>query len=230
MTEKRAWGYVRLSQEGRDASLDEQKRQIREYAKENDIELLTTRNDGENTSGFNANRDGYQELRTAITEQRLDVVITRDRARLSRDFDDRLSLITDFRDTGIEWHVIEAGGKLGLDDVQTAGLEAIQGAMDHVKKMVEIKRSKQAMQERKDRGCYQGTPPYGLKFHSDGCHLEKHPQEWENIQTIIEGRENDVSLSEIKAKDEIDCSLSTISKVESRGLEFYAEKLAEYGL
>jgi DNA invertase Pin-like site-specific DNA recombinase len=92
MSEKVAWGYVRLSQEGRDLSLEKQKADIREYAKEHDLDLQTTRNDGENTSGFDKTREGYQLLREKIRNSEIDAVIVRDRARLSRDFDDRLQL------------------------------------------------------------------------------------------------------------------------------------------
>ena len=223
-----AWGYVRLSQEGRDASIDQQKKQIRECANQNELTLETTRNDGENTSGFNGDREGYQQLRNAVSRGKVDAIISRDRARLSRDFDDRLSLLTELRENEVSWYVIEAGGKLGLQDVQQAGLECIHAAMDHIKKMAEIERSKAAMEERRQDGCYQGSPPLGLRFAEDKCHLEKHPEQWDTVEQVIEQRKAGVSMTTIA--EEFDVSTATVSRIGSRGIDWYAQKLAEYGL
>jgi len=164
------WGYVRLSQDGREGTLDEQKRQIREYANDHGFELQTTRNEGRNTSGFNADRDEYQLLREKIRSEEINGVITRDRARMSRDFDDRVSLIVDLRTSGVEWHVIETGGRLGLDDVQTAAMEMMHAAMDHIKKKMEIQRSVKATEERIEKGLPMGLPPIGLQY---GPHKEQ---------------------------------------------------------
>lgn len=228
MSEKVAWGYVRLSQEGRDLSLEKQKSDIREYARENDLNLQTTRNDGEGTSGFDKSREGYQLLREKIRNQEIDAVIVRDRARLSRDFDDRLSLIVDFRATGVEWHVTETGGRIALEDVQTAGMECLHAMMDHVKKMVEITRSRDAVEERHEDGCYHGTPPMGLRFAEDKCHLEKDPQEWNELQEIIDRRERSEAVVDVA--NSIGVSAATVSRVTDRGLEWYRDKLDEYGI
>lgn len=228
MSEKSAWGYVRLSQDGRDDSLDEQKRTIREYARDSELSLATTRNDGKNTSGFDASRHEYQLLREKIRNADIDAVIVRDRARLSRDFDDRLSLIVDFRASGVEWHVVEAGGRIGLTDVQTAGMECLHAMMDHVKKKIEITRSKDATAQRVSDGCYQGTPPIGLRFASDKCHLEKDADEWRTVEKIIERRANGDPVGAVAADAGV--SSATVSRVSSRGIEWYEEKLREYGV
>lgn len=226
MTEKTAWGYVRLSQEGRDTSLEDQKQAIREYADENNIDLLTTRNEGDKTSGFDSTRPEYSLLREKIRDVELDAVIVRDRARLSRDFDDRLSLITDFRMSGVEWHVIEAGGKIDLQDVQTAGMECLHAMMDHVKKKVEITRAKEATKQRLSNGCYHGTPPLGLQFADDNCHLEKNNEEWDTVCAIIEDRENGQNVKDIAAEKGV--STATVSRISNRGLDWYEEKLGEF--
>lgn len=223
MSAKIAWGYVRISQES-DASLEEQKESIREYAKQNALQLQTTRNDGTKTSGFNENREQYQLLCSKIQAANIDAVITRDRARMSRDFDERLRLIQLFRETGVEWHVVEANGALGLRDVQTAGVEAIQGAMDHVKKMVEIERSRKAIEKRADRGCYQGKVPFGLRFADDKCHLEREPDEWADLEKVIASDESHAQIAH-----DFEVSEATVSRVRSRGIEWYQDKLAEYG-
>ena len=170
MTEtKSAWGYVRLSQSGRETSLAEQKKSIRDYAADyEELQLETTRNDGDRTSGFNAEREQYQLLREQIRTGGLDAVIVRDRARLSRDFDDRVRLLSEFRTNGVEWHVIEAGGRLHVEDVQNAGIECLHAMMDHVKKQIEIERAREAVQERIDSGHDHGRPPIGFRFDDAG--------------------------------------------------------------
>lgn len=223
--EKTAWGYVRISQES-DASLEEQKESIRDYARERGLALQTTRNEGTRTSGFNADREEYQRLVEQIGSASIDAVITRDRARMSRDFDERLRLIQLFRETGVEWHVVEANAPLGLTDVQTAGVECIQGAMDHVKKMVEIERSKKAIQKRTERGCYQGKIPFGLRYADDNCHLERDPSDWETLTAIVTG-DMDGTVAEVS--DRAGVSTATVSRARNRGLEWYEEMLAEYG-
>jgi DNA invertase Pin-like site-specific DNA recombinase len=218
-----AWGYVRLSQEGRDASLAEQKKSIREYARAHDLNLQTTRNDGKNTSGFSTDRDEYQLLRDKLRNGEIDAVIVRDRARLSRDFDERLSLITDFRRTGVEWHVTEANGRLELEHVQQAMFECIHAGMDHIKKKIEIERSKQAVQERLDNGYYQGKPPYGLEFDDDGQYLVP-SDEFAHVLTIFQKRDQGESYRSI-AQD-VPVSRTTVSSICDRR-EMYAEYAAE---
>jgi len=222
MTEKDAWGYVRLSQEG-DASLEEQKESIREYAKRSDLNLQTTRNDGNKTSGFNKDRHEYQLIREKIRNAEIDAVITRDRARMSRDFDDRLELLTEFRSNEIEWHVTENHGPLELQDTQKAGIECLHAMMDHVKKMTEIRRSRKAVQKRLENGYYQGKPPYGLEFDTDGQYLV--PSEaFEHVLTIFDLRDKEMSYNKIA--QEVPVSSSTVSNICDRR-EMYAEYAAE---
>lgn len=223
-----AWGYVRLSQEGRDTSLDEQKRSIREYCRSNGLDLKTTRNDGKNASGFDQEREEYQLLREKIKKADIDAVVVRDRARLSRDFDDRLSLIVDLRESQVEWHVIEAGGLIDVSDVQTAGIECLHGMMGHVKKMAEIQRAKDAIEERIESGCYQGTPPRGLQFAPDGCHLEK-TDEWEKVMSAFDLIENgNYTYTDIESETGIPAS--DISRMKHRGRSWYIKKFEEYGM
>lgn len=200
-----AWGYVRLSQSGREGTLEDQKQAIRDYCRREGLNLQTTRNDGKRTSGFDPDRDEYRLLREQIRDGAIDVVVTRDRARLSRDFDDRLALLTEFRETGVEWHVVEAGGRLGVDDVQTAGMECLHAMMDHVKKKVEIERAREATQDRLDRGLDHGRPPFGMAYDDAGEHWVP-AGGFETALDVIEMREDGASWSEIVAETELDRS------------------------
>jgi DNA invertase Pin-like site-specific DNA recombinase len=225
-----AWGYVRLS--GRsgnspDAGIEEQKRSIRDYCRDRGLDLQTTRNDGERTSGFDRDRDEYTLLREKIDRGDVDAVVTRDRARLARDFDERLWLITAMRRSGVEWHVVEAGGRLGLDDVQQAGFECVHAMMDHVKKMVEIDRSRKAMEARVERGCYQGYPPAGLTFADDGCHLEP-DGDWAAVQSVLD-MDADGGVERRHIIEEVDgLNDNQVDRIRNRGRGWYAEIVADY--
>lgn len=220
-----AWGYVRVSQES-DTSIDVQKESIRTYARKRDLNLQTTRNDGQGTSGFDLNRDEYSLVRTKIEHGEIDAIVTRDRARLARDFDERLWLITTMRTTGVEWHVVETGDRLHLDDIQRAGIECLHAMMDHYKKMVEIERSRAATEDRQADGCYQGRVPFGLRFASDGCHLERDPDDWDVVRAITNG-ELKGTVQEVA--DQTNVSTTTVSRARKRGLEWYNGLLDEYG-
>lgn len=215
MTEtKSAWGYVRLSQSGREASLAEQKKSIRDYAADyEDLRLETTRNDGDRTSGFNAEREQYQLLREQIRTGDLDAVIVRDRARLSRDFDDRVRLLSEFRTNGVEWHVIEAGGRLHVEDVQNAGIECLHAMMDHVKKQIEIERSREALAERMEKDYDHGRPKFGMKYDEAGQY-QVPGEDFDKVVDIIELRDAGVSYPEIE--DEVGVSISTARRVWER--------------
>lgn len=225
---KTAWGYVRLSQQGRETSVDDQMGEIRRYARRADgLELATTLNEGTATSGFDAERENYQRLVGKISDGSIDAVVVRDRARLSRDFDERLWLLTEFRRTGVEWHVIEAGGLIEVGDIYTAAMECVHAAMDHVKKMAEIERSKQVTERRIQDGCYQGRPPHGLRFAPDKCHLEK-SERWDEVMVVFDRLDEGVVYREIA--DETGFTKPAISQMKDRGRAWYQGKLAEYGV
>lgn len=223
MTTKAAWGYVRLSQTGREASLDEQKADIREYARSHDeLNLQTTRNDGERTSGFNPDRHEYQLVREKINNAEIDAIIVRDRARLSRDFDDRLDLLVDLRQSGVEWHVIEAGGYIDVQDVQQAGMECLHAMMDHYKKMIEIKRSKEAVAERLEKGYDHGAVRFGMTYRDDGKY-QVPGEGFETVEDIFELADEGYTQREIR--EEVGEALGTISRVLDRR-EWYEKRAA----
>lgn len=201
-----AWGYVRLSQRGRDGSIEEQKAAVRQYARAADgIELVTTLNEGEQTSGFNASREKYTQLLEKIEAGNIEAVVVRDRARLSRDFDERLRLLTLFRETGVELHVIEGDGHIDIQDVQTAAMECVHAAMDHIKKMAEIRRSRQALEEKKEKGHDLGRPPFGFRYDDAGEHWvpDWESGDFEAALDVIEARENGNSWREIAADTDV---------------------------
>lgn len=224
MTE--AWGYVRISQEGRDTSIDKQKQSVREYCTDHDeLELVTTLNDGKNTSGFDTDREGYQTLVEKIDTGEIGAVVVRDRARLARDFDERLRLITAFRETGIEWHVVEAGQRIKLEAVQTAAMECVHAAMGHAKKMAEIKRAKAAISERMDNDYDHGRPKFGMEY-DDAGHYQVPGDRFDDVLEVLNLRASGASFSKIAARTGI--SKSTVQNIVDRR-EWYEQRAVEAG-
>jgi DNA invertase Pin-like site-specific DNA recombinase len=221
-----AWGYVRLSQSGRDASLDEQKRAIREYARANDLPLATTRNDGEGTSGFDTDRPEYQLLREKIEREEIGAVIVRDRARLSRDFDERLRLIVLFRHTDVEWHVVEAGGRIAVEDTQVAGMEAIHAMMDDIKKRQEIERARSATDERLQEGLDHGRPKFGMTYDDEGRY-QVPGDRFDMVQEVLEADDRGANPGEIA--EQTGLHTEKVRRVlENR--EFYKKRAAMAGV
>ncbi|MFB6073515.1 MAG: recombinase family protein [Haloarculaceae archaeon] len=219
-----AWGYTRLSQEGRDGSLDEQMAAVRKYAADHpDIDLVTTLNEGASTSGFDNDREKYTRLVDKVRDDEIDAVVVRDRARLSRDFDERLRLLTYFRSSDVELHVVEDRGRIDIDDVQTAAMECVHAAMDHIKKKAEIHRSKQAIKERMERGDDHGRPPFGLQYDDAGRRWvpDRESGEFATALEVVRLREDDVSWRDIA--DETGVNTGTARRVYERKERYLEE-------
>ncbi|RLM47479.1 hypothetical protein DVK00_02935 [Haloarcula sp. Atlit-47R] len=191
---KRAWGYVRLSQDGREGTLTEQKNSISTYAREReDLSLITTLNEGKRTSGFTSDRAKYQTLLEKIENNELDAIIVRDRARLARDFDLRLQLLLLLRASGVEMHVTEEGGPARLHQVQNAIFDVMKAGMGHIAKMRERERAQAAVTERLDSGGWQGGIPYGFRLDSSNQYLVPDEDEFEDLEEVLRHHENGVS-------------------------------------
>jgi len=134
----------------------------------------------------------------------------------SRFFDERLRLLTLFRAADVELHVVEAGGHINVQDVQTAAMECVHAAMDHIKKMAEIRRSREAPTEKKQKGHDLGRPPFGLTFNENSEYWvpDRESDEFNDALNVIELRENGVSWRNIE--DETDVNTSTARRVWER--------------
>jgi DNA invertase Pin-like site-specific DNA recombinase len=215
-----AWGYTRLSQDGREDSIDEQKQAIRDYCKDNDLQLVTTLNDGTRTSGFDSDREGYQTLRSKIEADAIDAVVVRDRARLTRDFDEMLRLILLFRQVDVELHVIEAGGHICHDDPQDASIETVYGAMSHKQKKAEIERAREATAERMVQDYDHGPPRFGMQYRDDGRY-QVPADNFDTVEKIWKLRDDGCSYAEIQSELEVPSSTAQ-RVVENR--EWYQER------
>jgi len=221
-----AWGYVRLSQTGRDGTIDGQKETIREYVRDrDDLQLVTTLNDGTGTSGFDCDREKYTLLKEKIRDGSVDAVVVRDRDRLARDFDERLRLLLLFREADVEYHAVEEGGRIGLEDETTAGLEAIKAAMSHESKKAEIVRSKEVTEDRIESGYDHGRPRFGMTYDEEGQY-QVPGEDFDQVREIFLRRDRGETYAEIS--EGVGVAESTVQNVVDRR-EWY-EKRSEIKL
>lgn len=161
--------YLRLSQES-DTSIPSQREDIESYSNENNIDLISEFNDGQNSSGFNDDRPEYQSMKSFIREEDVDAVVVRDRQRIGRDFDERMRFILDLRELGVELHTTMES-EIDLDDPYSVAVEGIHSASDDKKKRQEIEKGKAEIRKRQEKGYYQGGEPFGLEFDENGRFL-----------------------------------------------------------
>lgn len=220
-----AVGYTRLSQDG--LSIPEQKEAVRDYCEREGFDLIRIYDDGERASGYGVDdRPEYRELREQVRNGEVGAVVVRDTGRIGRDFDERMYFVLDCRGAGIELHSVE-GGQHDLSDPYSVVIETAQAAGDDVQKRHEIERSKAETKRRIENGCYHGTPPFGLRFAEDKCHLEKDEEQFEQLERILERRGDGDRVVDVA--EDVGVSTATVSRATNRGLEWYKEKLARYG-
>lgn len=216
MTE-RAAGYKRLSQDG-GASLERQDRLIRAYADDNDMEIVAMYNDGEYQSGYENQREQYQQLLTDAEAGEFDVVIVDDGSRLGREMKERVRTFYNLDDYGVEFHAAQYG-YVDPNEPMEVLMEVFRAATDQQAKQVEIEKAREVVEHRLDQGCFQGQPPFGLQFAADKCHLERDDAEWELCEAVWAA----------DAPTTVDIPKSTAWRVAERGREWYEARLEEYG-
>ena len=114
MPTETAVGYIRLSQDG--TSLDRQRRDVTDYADNHGYALAEIYNEGKRASGFNTDRPEYQALLDHIDTTATTAVVVPDLSRLSRDRKERLRLLLDVDQAGVQLHSVALGGAVDLDD------------------------------------------------------------------------------------------------------------------
>ncbi|WP_158294488.1 MULTISPECIES: recombinase family protein [Halorubrum] len=208
-----AIGYTRLSQKS-DASIDDQKQEIRDLADEQGFNLTRIYDDGELASGFDSERPEYLQMQTDLEDGLADVLIVRGRDRLSRDKRERSMLMYDIGDWGIELWTTTDRARIELNSDEAWLIEMIQAYIDDVAKRREIQRARTKIQQRVDAGFHQGRPRYGTKFDEQREHLVPGDNFGEVI-TAIEMREAGESFRSIVEQTAIP-STSTLSRILER--------------
>jgi len=224
MMSKIAVGYTRLSQKS-DASIDDQRQEIRDLADEQGFQLHRIYNDGELASGFDSERPEYLQMQTDLEDGLADVLIVRGRDRLSRDKRERSMLMYDIEDWGIELWTTTDRARIELNSDEAWLIEMIQAYIDDVAKRREIQRARAKVQQRVDAGYHQGRPRYGTEFDGQRQHLVP-GDEFKEVIAAIELREAGESFRSIVEQTTIP-STSTLSRILERK-EWY-RRLVENG-
>jgi len=213
MATKVAIGYTRLSQKS-DASIDDQKQEIRDLADEQGFELTRIYDDGELASGFDSERPEYLQMQTDLEDGLADVLIVRGRDRLSRDKRERSMLMYDIEDWSVELWTTTERARIELNSDEAWLIEMIQAYIDDVAKRREIQRARTKIQQRVDAGYHQGRPRYGTEFDEQREHLVP-GDNFGDVITAIEMREAGESFRSIVEQTSIP-STSTLSRVLER--------------
>ena len=213
MATKVAIGYTRLSQKS-DASIDDQKQEIRDLADEQGFELTRIYDDGELASGFDSERPEYLQMQTDLEDGLADVLIVRGRDRLSRDKRERSMLMYDIEDWSVELWTTTERARIEFNSDEAWLIEMIQAYIDDVAKRREIQRARTKIQQRVDAGYHQGRPRYGTEFDEQREHLVP-GDNFGDVITAIEMREAGESFRSIVEQTSIP-STSTLSRVLER--------------
>jgi len=213
MTTKVAVGYTRLSQKS-DASIGDQKREIRNLADEQGFNLTHIYDDGELASGFDSERPEYLQMQTDLEDGLADVLIVRGRDRLSRDKRERSMLMYDIEDWCVELWTTTERARIELNSDEAWLIEMIQAYIDDVAKRREIQRARVKIQQRVDAGYHQGRPRYGTEFDEQREQLVP-GDNFEDVINAIEMREAGESFRSIVEQTSIP-STSTLSRVIER--------------
>lgn len=215
-----AIGYTRLSQES-DTSIERQKRHIRAYAEERDFTLETIYDDGERSSGFDEDREQYQQVRSRVQSGKIVAVIVNDKRRLARDFDQTMRLVLDLRENDVEAHTYQER-KLDLSDPVQAAVEVLQAASEHEAKKKEIERAREAVQERIENGHDHGRPPIGFRF--DDAGEQWVPDREDSFPDVVHAiRMVDEGATYRDVEEEIGIAPSTMSRIIDRREQYLRE-------
>jgi len=123
-------------------------------------------------------------------------VIVNDKRRLTRDVDEAMRLIPDFREAGVELHTCQAGS-LDLSDPIRAAIEIVSAAAAHEEKMQEIEKARAATAERvADPDIDHGRPRFGMEYNAAGDR-QVPGEEFETVCEILDRRRNGWTLQMI---------------------------------
>jgi DNA invertase Pin-like site-specific DNA recombinase len=204
-----AVGYIRLSQES-DTSIDRQRTNIETYADAHDLSLDQIYSDGQRASGFDGDRPEYEAVVERVRAGDVAAVIVNDKRRLTRDVDEAMRLIPDFREAGVELHTCQAGS-LDLSDPIRAAIEIVSAAAAHEEKMQEIEKARAATAERvADPDIDHGRPRFGMTY-DDAGQRQVPGENFETVRRIFELRDDGATLADIAER--LDMAIATVHRV-----------------
>lgn len=179
----KAAAYTRYSTNNQtENSIEYQLAKIREYCKENGIELIATYKD-EAQSGTNTDRPGFQAMLSAAKGKEFDAVVVYDISRGSRDVGDWFTFRKTMQRLGIS--VLSATQKLG--DIANGNdflLELLSVGLGQREVLETRQKSIDGVAVKAKQGLFLGgTPPLGYDIEESRYVIN--PMEAETVQTIF---------------------------------------------
>lgn len=213
---KTAVGYTRLSQTS-DTSIPDQKQEIQNLADEQRFELLEIFDDGQKSSGFDNERDQYLEMQAVLEDENVDVLIVRDRDRLSRDKRERSALYYDLDEWDVELWTTTDEQRVDFGDDESWLIEMIRNYMDDAAKRRDIQKAKRKVKQRVENGYYHGRPPKGTQFDEKGQYLVPN-RNFDSVLRVLSMRTQGYSYSETEKETGI--AQGTIANIIDRQDEY----------
>ena len=119
-------------------------------------------------SGFSmVSSDVYQRLLADAKAKKFHALVIRDSSRLGRDYWEKLGTLRDLRQAGIEFHVVEEGGRFDFEDSLSKVQSFASSWADEQKKREEVRKSVRATQALRDMGLPTVRPPLGYQSRRD---------------------------------------------------------------
>lgn len=181
----KAIGYCRTSPGTNDegTSLDGQRRDVRTYCEENNIELVEIYED-EDVSGRKTKpweRDGGLAMMEQLTEdEEIDIIVARNKKRLSRQTNVQMSLgllMKSHIGREVEIHTVVEGGPVGTGDftesddpmaaVQAQVIEMVESLLSEFEAAKTAADTRTALRDKQKRDEPVGRPTWGLTTNKD---------------------------------------------------------------
>jgi DNA invertase Pin-like site-specific DNA recombinase len=202
--------YTRLSQGGRQGSIDQQIQTCRDYADTHDLQVGDIYNDGEFSSGFkDGDRPRYEALRHRIEADEIDGVIIRDDKRLARERVELYRLFADMIETDTELHIAE-DGEVELNDIEGV-VHLFMTSVQNEEKKKEIKRNAEGIKSKIEAGMPHGRNPRGMEYSKNKTELVP--------VTDADGNVTEVFKNMSKAVAEKDDGVSYADAADVAGIE-----------
>jgi len=204
--------YVRLSDHS-NRSIDGQIEDCREYADQQDLTVDHIYNEGQGESGWDSDRERYQDMLEDAENGEFDALIIRRGNRVGRDKRERIRRFFDLDEWGVELHTLKRG-YIDPEDPSDFLMEVFTAMNDDHGKRDEVELLEAEMQKRKDKGWYIGEPPTGLEYNDKKQHLVADEDVIEDVMQVCELRDDGCTYRDIA--ENVPWSLPTISKIVKR--------------
>lgn len=181
---KKAIGYIRVStseQATEGISLENQKEKIQAYCELHDFSLTGIIEDA-GKSGKNLNRDGIQELMTAIRKKSVNAVVVYRLDRLSRKVIDTLHIIEAIEKSGVTFHSLNE--KIDTGTAMGRFFLNITASLAQMERDLISERTRDALQMKIAKNERAGQIPYGWRLSENKITLIENRTEQDAIRLI----------------------------------------------